>query len=54
METTVIVLTNAYQLLALTGAWSIIQVRDKEGAEFYFGATPAAKEGFILDKDRST
>ena len=49
METTYITLTDSYQTIALAGAWSVIQVLNRSGADVYIGDTPTG-QGFTWDK----
>ena len=47
-ETSIITLTTTYQEIAVSGAWSAIQVVGSGAAEIYLGDTPGTNQGFVL------
>jgi hypothetical protein len=49
METTIVTLTDSFQLVGTAGAWKVIQVLNQNGADIYIGDTPTGN-GFTLDK----
>ena len=49
METTIVTLTDSFQLVGPAGAWKVIQVLNQNGADIYIGDTPTGN-GFTLDK----
>ena len=37
METTIVTLTDSFQLVGTAGAWKVIQVLNQNGADIYIG-----------------